>query len=139
MLHDLLERDLSSFDVFTVPQTQALLDQKAFSMDPLEEWWEGRLDDGKLTFRDWEPVRGEDLHGSYLEAAKEGGDRHPHGERAFAAALRKLLPKPGFENKQKRDGKAPRQRYWHFPSLAECRKHWDKRTRTDHDWPDEDE
>ena len=141
MLHDLQKRDLSGFNVFNVPQTQALLDQKAFSMDPLEEWWEERLSEGKLllSHTGWKPARGMALCDSYLAEAKEWGIRYPLRFRAFAATLRKLLPEPGFENKQKRDGKARKQRYWHFPPLAECRKHWDKKTRTLHDWPSDDE
>ena len=57
---------------------------------------------------------------------KERSIRYTLGYKAFAAKLRKFLPKPGFENKQRRDGKAGRQRYWHFPPLAECRECWDK-------------
>ncbi len=141
MLHDLQERDLSGFNVSDVPQTQALLDQKAFSMDPLEEWWEERLFEGKLLLsgKGWEPARGTELCDSYRAAANDRGFRHPLGEKALAAALMKLLPEPGFETKQKRDGTAAKHRYWHFPPLSECRECWDKRTRTAHDWPDEGE
>ena len=143
LLHDLQKRDLSGFNVCNVPQTQALLDQKAFSMDPLEEWWEERLSEGKLlpTHKGWEPARGTELHDFYVAEVRGLGIRRPLGSRAFAAALRKLLPEPGFENKQRRDGegKAARHRYWHFSPLAECRNHWDRKTRTAHDWPDEGE
>ena len=97
------ERNLSGFNVSDVPQTQALLDQKACSMDPLEEWWEERLSEGKLLLsgKGWEPVRGTELHDCYVAEVRGLGIRHPLGSRAFAATLRKLLPEPGFENKLK--------------------------------------
>lgn len=43
MLHDLLTLDLGDWSPMMVPQTKALQDQKAQSMPPLVEWWEGWL------------------------------------------------------------------------------------------------
>ena len=38
MLHDLLAHDLSDFDVFAVPQTRALAEQKVQSLRGVERW-----------------------------------------------------------------------------------------------------
>src|SRR5687768_12831600 len=38
MLHDLLHRDLSGFEIRDVPRTDALLEQKIRSLDPVMKW-----------------------------------------------------------------------------------------------------
>lgn len=48
LLHMLMNRDLSQFEVRTVPKTAALMDQKLRSMNPLDEWLMGLLHEGKL-------------------------------------------------------------------------------------------
>jgi|TARA_B110000459_G_scaffold65355_1_gene73326 hypothetical protein len=52
LLHMLLNRDLSDFDVRNVPQTNALASQKLKSLDPLETWWHDCLDEGSIGFCD---------------------------------------------------------------------------------------
>ena len=47
MLHELMTRDISHFDVFKVPQTQALLEQKFQSMKPIEKWLYDLVDSGE--------------------------------------------------------------------------------------------
>lgn len=49
MLWELRERDLSSFDVFSVPRTPGLLEQKLRTMEPHEQWLFELLDTG-----DWD-------------------------------------------------------------------------------------
>lgn len=53
LLYTLLNHDLSDYDVGTVPETQALLEQKILSMSPLEEWWLSMLQDGTMTEEGW--------------------------------------------------------------------------------------
>ena len=48
MLYDLLTRDLSGFNVFTVPKTKALDDQKSESMSGEYKWWRDVLYSGCL-------------------------------------------------------------------------------------------
>jgi hypothetical protein len=45
-MHDLLERDLSAFNVRAKPSTPGLLDQKIKSLGPIEGWWYDSLDMG---------------------------------------------------------------------------------------------
>ena len=52
LLHILLHRDLSGFNVRDVPQTNALASQKLKSLDALETWWHDCLDDGSIGFCD---------------------------------------------------------------------------------------
>ena len=46
MLHDLMHEDISGFDPRRIPQTNALLEQKSFSWDPIVNWWFEVLCDG---------------------------------------------------------------------------------------------
>jgi hypothetical protein len=48
MLHDLHARDLSSFNIRQVPQTDALRSQKVLSLNSLASWWLTVLDRGYL-------------------------------------------------------------------------------------------
>jgi len=51
MLHDLLRRDLSTFDIRSVPRTAALDQQVISSLSPMETWW---LDHLGATLPDWQ-------------------------------------------------------------------------------------
>jgi phage/plasmid-associated DNA primase len=86
MLHDLLHRDLSGFDVRTVPQTDALADQKRHSLDSLNRWWSTvlhrgfvwRSRHGSQTFIAWSDfVSTELLHHSYLQWCHETRESRP--------------------------------------------------------------
>jgi Family of unknown function (DUF5906) len=44
----MLERDISDFDVFDIPQTKALTAQKIHSLEPLDDWWQDLLEQGRL-------------------------------------------------------------------------------------------
>jgi hypothetical protein len=48
MLHELLDRDISAFQVRSVPQTEALRSQKTLSLNSVENWWKTVLDRGFL-------------------------------------------------------------------------------------------
>ncbi len=76
MLHDLLNRDLSGFEVRNVPQTDALARQKALSLDSLDRWWLSVLERGFVwrsrhgvaEFNEWmEFCSTELLNRSYLQ------------------------------------------------------------------------
>jgi hypothetical protein len=51
-LHDLLSFDLSQFDIWQIPTTKALLDQKLRSLDPIDDFVFNRLWDGSLIHGD---------------------------------------------------------------------------------------
>jgi hypothetical protein len=48
MIHDLLRRDISRFDVRDFPSTEALAEQKKHSLDSLQRWWAAVLERGFL-------------------------------------------------------------------------------------------
>jgi len=76
MIHDLLHRDISGFEVRDIPQTEALAEQKMLSLDTLDKWWLAVLERGfvwesrygETEFLDWWPfVSTQLLHKSYLQ------------------------------------------------------------------------
>lgn len=85
LLHELLSRDISDFEPYDLPTTEALQRTKQLSMDPLDEWWFNALQEGDLLGDDngWpEHVATESLKESYTE---------------YIADMRKLRPPSAVE------------------------------------------
>jgi hypothetical protein len=84
LIHDMLDRDISGFEVRDVPQTAALKTQKTLSLSSLESWWQAVLSRGFLWkskhgapwFRAWQEFyTTELLMRSYLQWCSE---THPY-------------------------------------------------------------
>lgn len=154
LLHMLMTRDLSGFDVRQFPKTEALQEQKLMSMGPEEQWWFEKLMDGRNLHEadGWQgEVMKSDLQRDYLLYA----DRQKIMRRMSPTALGKFLkrvlpagyPRP-FQrwaevSEQDRFGheQVKRSKAWHygFPNLEEARAHWDDRFGGPYAWPDEDQ
>ena len=48
MFHAMLKRDISEFDIFDIPQTKALTEQKMLTLEPFDDWWQDLLEKGQL-------------------------------------------------------------------------------------------
>jgi Family of unknown function (DUF5906) len=79
-IHDMLNRDITNFDVRDFPQTQALAEQKRHSIDSLHRWWLAVLERGFLwksrhgakVFREWQEIYSTELlFRSYLQWCDE--------------------------------------------------------------------
>jgi len=131
LLHDLLKFDLNSFNIWDVPQTKALLDQKLGSLSPIDEFWYSRLHDGSLIHGDdtWRTVIArDDLYAEYLKEVKSRNMGRARGSADFGKRLKKLLPsirdtRPAIE---KEPGVLKRTRCYELPSLQECRESFEK-------------
>jgi hypothetical protein len=152
MLHDLLHRDLSSFKIRDFPHTDALLEQKLRSFDPVTKWWFGRLQAGALLpeHDGWESrADGERLHGHYADTIGRIGIGHKSTETELGLGLRKMLPagwpdrkrrmiERRFKDEQGAEHKKTVQGVvWAFPSLSECRAFFDQQIGGEMDWPEE--
>jgi hypothetical protein len=82
MIHELLHRDISQFEVRDFPVTEALLNQKKHSLDSIDRWWIAVLERGFVwrsryglaDFAAWyEFCSTELLHRSYQQWCKEAG------------------------------------------------------------------
>ena len=125
LLYELLNRDLSDFSVQTVPQTQALAEQKQHSRRGVDRLVETIAHDGIL------PA----AHAIHPDVAVTTGEEKGDG---FYCAARALVPDLKYEssivisNKLKEEWgcsawKSGNQRGLRFPLLAELREKFDKR------------
>lgn len=143
LLHELLSRDISSFDPRDVPRTRALQEQKEHSLSLEEEWWYEKLRAGQ--FRDGEPwpswvACSEVLHDFALHAQRWG-----RGQRTNATRLSRILEKVGARRKQlgrkveviAENGelrRVDRPRVYQLPDLDAARAEWGKLMGGDFDW-----
>ena len=123
LLQVLMDSDLSEFEVRSIPETPARLEQKMLSMDILQQWWleilsnEDFLVGGKiLDFDDINRVARSDLLKSFNEYTLEHKPNHRNwGPRQFFPQFKKQIP---FEQPRRiRSGG----RECEFPSLNECK------------------
>ena len=95
LLADLLRFDLTKVDLRKIPRTDALLDQKIRSFDPIESWWFDRLKAGTPT-RDadkWpNEIPAATLYGDYIAASEQIGVRRKQPESVFGRKLKDLVP-----------------------------------------------
>lgn len=130
MLQDLLQRNIEHFDHRQVPKTDALIEQKLLSLDPLHQWFFDRLQCGTLTCfeGEWELVLKERVLDSYVTCMKNAGNNRRALQTELGIRLRSLLPAPFPQSVKKTTplgaipGTAP---HYRFPPLAVCRKHFE--------------
>jgi hypothetical protein len=136
MLYDLLSEDLSGFEVRRFPVTDALQDQKVRSWDPFTKWWFDKLDDGQLLEGcQWlDDIPRDRLTNDCCEASARA-----MSPQDLAARLKKVLP-AGYPKDGKRlcDENGRRSRTWVFPSLEECRAHFERLHRGRYRWSPEE-
>lgn len=140
LLHELLSFDLSQFNIWRIPQTKALLDQKLRSLDPIDDFlfnrfWEGSLLHGDDTWRTI--VVRDDFYGEYLKDATRMGIGRKRSCADFGKRLKKLVPGVGDArpSMEREPGVVKRTRCYSMPSLDECRAAFDKHVGQPIDWP----
>lgn len=142
LLHFLLTYDLEGFNVRDMPKTEALQEQKLYSLDPEEEWWYDILINGQLLdiHHGWETeVVCQDLQDAFYERMKTVGVQRRASPTALGKFLQRVLP-PGYpksyqkfvEREVMEDGGWTRKvktrpRHYGFPTLDECRRHFEER------------
>lgn len=154
LLHYLMTYDLSDFEVRSVPQTQALQEQKMLSFGLEEQWWMERLMDGRTTrgAPGWLPsVMKDHLQSDYLAYAESQRAFRRVSPTVLGKYLKKYvgeykgLPYPISVQKvadvERDDGqghtKWVRERiyFYDLPSLEHCRQQWEQRYGGKFDWP----
>ncbi|WP_445493363.1 primase-helicase family protein [Rhodopseudomonas sp. RCAM05734] len=95
LLFELQTFDLASVNLWKIPQTKALLDQKLQSLDSINDFWFNRLHDGLLVSEDdsWrEQVIKADFYSAYLKDSARIGIGRKRGEAEFWKRMLKLAP-----------------------------------------------
>ena len=113
MLHDLLARDLTGFDVRRFPSTDALTEQKLHSLKGPERWLHDALQRGALGGQVWgtTPVSVDKqlAYDDYKRAAKEFREYAPRDLSAWARAFKNALGDCWREVRPAAEGPRPRQ------------------------------
>lgn len=110
LLGQLLDVDLSGYDINAAPATEALLNQKHESLDAFHQWWLESLSAGRLLGSDFgdewpEEVDKERLREAFGRYSKgRGNGRYTPGTRDIGRALKKCAPSLRNDSKR-RDGK----------------------------------
>lgn len=136
LLSMLLKYPLEGFAVRTAPKTEALADQKVHSMGPEEEWWYGKINDGRLLphheeWKDW--IMRDELFNDYVQHMQRLGRNFRSSPTVLGRFLKRVMPKgkltvhtrtveieDPFESSV---NKAVKPCYV-LPTLDECREFW---------------
>jgi hypothetical protein len=129
LLHDMLARDLGDWHPRdSVPQTEALTEQKLMSQGPEESWWDGLLEAGRLPHflgdLPWHEeaveVDKDELHADYVAHARMLGVR-PKTKAGLGMVIKK---KAGFGDRQVVSHDCRKTWRWVLPRLADARAIW---------------
>lgn len=146
-LWELLNRDLTEFDVFAVPQTEELARQKLLSLDPWAEWWYEKLQTGSLlgpqgTWEEAVPFKA--LYLDYAQHCRVAGVKAVRSAEHLSGCLRGLLPCDPKVSPQriKHDMITPLEtikagtvlKFWELASLTLCRNYFSKKMRKEISW-----
>lgn len=141
MLHELLTRNISGWNIYNVPKTSALLEQKFQSMMPVQKWWYQKLMDQRIVeyYPHWEiPIPKELIFRDYVDVASWTGTWHKGTETEVGIAIGKMIGIPGwprsirskadpyFNDMLQYKSKDGRVKMWHFPPVDVCRKNFEK-------------
>jgi hypothetical protein len=127
MLYDLKALELGDWHPRSIPQNQALLEQKQHSLRGLDAWIEGFLQAGRLPIGPVDGYPNRCFSSSLFDTAK----RHdPYtNETALANKLKKVFGEDGMKPFNRNAARG-----WIFPPLAECRKAWERRNGGTWNW-----
>ncbi len=152
LLHYLLRRDLSNFEVRRVPATTGLGEQKMLSQRPEEAWWYNKLVTGRLlsTHAAYEPkVMKDALYDDYVEELQRMGIMRRLSRIALGKFIAKMCPLgfPGSTQDYVRTDavssrgesyqRKTRPWFYTFPPLAELREQFTKSIGVIEPWPEE--
>jgi hypothetical protein len=150
LLHMLLTWDISNFEVREVPQTLALQDQKVLSQSSEEQWWFEKIEEGRI-LKDhdcWEcEIMKTALQDDYIGFMQRTGIMRKASSTVLGKFLGRMCP-GGVPRSYQRmaqikllgDHGEPvtlnrRMYFYMFPTLEECRKHWDNHHGGPFKWP----
>ena len=138
LLNFLLNYDIKNFNVYKVPSTHALTEQKLHSLEPMDEWWLGRLTEGSLLCmgNGWNSeVVSTELVNDYITYCTKFNVTHRGSEVKLGRFLVRMSPE-GWPRRERRK-REPRHYVYTFPSLDVLRTHWDFLMGTQTPWDQE--
>jgi hypothetical protein len=141
LLRFLLDFDLSKIDVNEAPQTQALLDQKLATMEPMPKWWYDCLSEGDIAAGDlggaWPSV----VPAPRLRQAFELWTRRHNvrsrmpSDKDFGKLLKAIAP--SIQHKKIHVQGSAKAYGYSMPTLAKARADWDAYIGHEEKWNEE--
>lgn len=130
MLHDLLNQDLSDFNVRKAPKTAALMHQKLRSLRGPESWLHNCLQMGMINHSPWyrdQPleIRKADVYSSYADNHRAYGDYRPVDVGQFSKTLQTILSE-GLEKPRFTTAEGQRPYGYRFAPLDNARAAFEK-------------
>lgn len=152
LLHYLMRRDLTGFEVRKVPRSQGLSDQKVLSQRPEEGWWYNKLVTGIMMpeHEGYNPkVMKDRMYDDYVEEMMRQGVMRRLSRIAMGKFIGRLSP-PGFPrstqeaatstHRSSSDGQNYERRtrpwFYEFAPLVEMRDHFTRVIGHIEDWPE---
>lgn len=134
LMHELMHRDLSGFNVKKMPHTPYSFELKLLSMDSADQFMYEHLRNASSSSWDiYTPKK--ILHHEYLSWCDSVGKKHKHPSSVFGKRLNKLIS--GIEEKKQPVATSgeldKRVAHYVFPSLEKCRSDFEKACKSDPD------
>ncbi len=126
MLYDLLRWEYDLEFLRRAPKTEALFDQIQNTMNPAEQFWYERLEEGtlKVDHEHWlQEISCKEIYDSYREFAKSLNERYPLSLQQFGKTIKKLCH--GITKVKTYQG-GYRVNVYRLPALEECRSCFEK-------------
>ncbi len=119
MAHELLEMDLSTFNVRDKPNTGEFLEKKLMSLDLIPRWWQDRLNNGD----DWLEFISTKYIIDEIHEFSGGKYYQKPSTQSIAKEMSRLCPSAKLGQKQEHLGRA---RGYHLPPLPQARTEFEK-------------
>ncbi len=137
LLHYLLTYDIEDYDVTAVPKTEAHAEQAAYTMNPIQSWWNNMLQEGQVMNSKGWPSRVwvDELYENYTDYMRAMGKHAVASNQIHARFMRKVLPGTRIKDQvggthmlQLNGTDTPKNRpmTWILGLLDECRDRWDR-------------
>ena len=127
MFHDLLDMDLSGFDVRAVPHTAAKAQQQAHSLAGTDAWLYHVLQEGAIGYENWQSagvtVSTDLAYGCYEDFSKRQHAWRPEIKAVWSKKMRTALGRCMADTKQKSG--SDRIRSFRLAPLAACRQQFE--------------
>lgn len=142
-LEHLLSLDITGFDVFAVPKTAALAEQKLLSLRGTEKWLLDRLHQEAIGEAIWSDnglsADKRRAYEDYVQWAKDNREYAPESAAQWAKTIHRALPGCVRERRPRSDGNLlNRPRVLMFRPIAECRAAFERSLSVSIDWGDTD-
>jgi hypothetical protein len=143
LLQYLLDFDLSTVDLRTIPKTAALRDQQIASMTTEESWWFDTLKVGKLPntrelLKEENVCSCDGLQNWYIDHAKRRGFAARSSQISLGIFLKKHLGGALLSYRPRLEG-GERARCYRLPSLKACRERFAEQLGQPFDWDEDGE